>query len=155
VDDERVIVAADPRRPEAREALTQYLVEIMNRVPGIGVDPSQADDVDDFTEPGGAFLLVYRGGDVVVGCGAVRTLAPGVGELKRMWIRPDERRTGLGSRLLAALIDRSRALGHATLLLDTNAALTEALGLYSKLGFEPVDRYNDNPDATDFLGKAL
>jgi GNAT superfamily N-acetyltransferase len=154
VDDDPVIEAVDPHRPEAREALTRYLAEIVDRVRGITVDVSQADDVDEYIEPGGRFLLVYRG-DAVIGCGAVRSLAPEVGELKRMWIRPDVRGTGVGSRLLSALVAQSRALGHTTLVLDTNAALTEALALYRKHGFEPVERYNDNPDATHFLGRAL
>ena len=103
---------------------------------------------------GGVFLLVYRG-DGVVGCGGVRTMAPAVGELKRMWIHPDNRGTGLGSLLLSELIEQSRALGHTSLLLDTNRGLTEALAMYSKHGFEPIERYNDNPDATDFLRKTL
>jgi ribosomal protein S18 acetylase RimI-like enzyme len=154
VKDEPVIEQTDPRRPEVRAALTQYLEEIKKRVPNMGVDPSEADDVDDYTAPGGVFLLAYRG-DEVVGCGAVRTFAPGVGELKRMWVRPSDRGMGVGSRLLAALTAESRALGHSTLLLDTNNALTEALALYRKHGFEPIEPYHDNPDATDFLRKAL
>lgn len=154
MEEEPVIVATDPRRPEARSALSSYLEEVKARIDGIAVDESQADDVDDFVAPGGVFLLVYRG-DEVVGCGAVRTMARGVGELNRMWIRPDSRRTGLGDRLLSELVAQSRALGHETLRLDTNGALTQALALYGKHGFEPVERFNDNPDATHFLLKKL
>ena len=152
--DEPVIEQTDPRRPEAREALRQYLEEIARRIDGIAVDPSLADEVDDFAAPRGVFLLVYQG-DEVVGCGAVRTITPSVGELNRMWIRPDNRRRGLGDRLLAELVEQSRALGHETLRLDTNSALTQAITLYRKHGFEPVERFNDNPDATDFLGRSL
>ena len=151
--DEPIIEQTDPRRPEAREALRQYLSEIKSRV-AIAFDENDLDDVDDLAAPGGVFLLVYCG-DVVVGCGGVRTIAPAVGELKRMWIRPDNRGTGLGSRLLSDLIEQSRALGHTRLVLDTNRGLTEALVLYGKHGFEPIARYNDNPDATDFLRKTL
>ncbi len=154
MDDDLVIETVDPRRPDARDALSRYLAEIVSRVEGISVAPSQADDVDDYTAPGGRFLLVQRG-DAVIGCGAVRSLTPEIGELKRMWIRPDARGAGLGSRLLSALVAESRALGHTTLLLDTNAALTEALALYRKHGFEPVEPYNDNPDATHYLGRPL
>jgi N-acetylglutamate synthase-like GNAT family acetyltransferase len=65
------------------------------------------------------------------------------------------RSTGIGSRLIDAVVDQSRALGHTTLLLDTNGVLTEALGLYAKHGFELIERYNDNPDATHFFAKTL
>jgi GNAT superfamily N-acetyltransferase len=154
VDDEPTIVAVDPRHPEAREALRRYLDEIVRRVADIAIDASHADDVDDYTEPDGCFLLVYRAGEVV-GCGAVRSLAPDVGELKRMWVRPDARGAGIGSALLTRLIEESRAIGHSRLLLDTNATLVEALSLYGKHGFEAVERYNDNPDATHFLGRPV
>lgn len=154
MEDEPVIEQTDPRRPEARAALSQYLEEVRDRIKGIAVYESLADEVDEFVAPGGVFLLVWRGDDVV-GCGGVRTMAPGVGELKRMWIRSDSRRMGLGDRLLSALIDQSRALGHETLRLDTNGALTQALAMYAKHGFEPVERFNDNPDATHFLLKKL
>ena len=140
---------------DARDALARYLREILERVDGItGVHPDQADDVDDYLAPGGSFLLLYRD-DTVVGCGAVRTLHPGTGELKRMWIRPDARGSGFGSLLLDALIARSRALGHTTLVLDTNETLVEALALYAKHGFVAIERYNENPDATHFLGRTL
>ena len=154
MDDEPVIVATDPRRPEARAALLQYLVEVRDRINGVGIYDDLADDVADFVAPGGVFLLVYRG-DEVVGCGGVRTMEPSVGELNRMWIRSDSRGKGVGDRLLTELIAQSRALGHETLRLDTNAALTQALAMYRKHGFEPVDRFNENPDATDFLLKRL
>jgi GNAT superfamily N-acetyltransferase len=155
VPDEPRIVEVDPRVPDARGALVQYLSEILERVAGVtGVHPGQADDVDDYRLPGGCFLLVYRG-DEVAGCGAVRSIDAQTGELKRMWIHPGARGKGLGSRLLDELIARSRALGHRRLVLDTNGVLVEALALYAKHGFEPIPRYNDNPDATDFLGLRL
>jgi GNAT superfamily N-acetyltransferase len=155
VPEEPRIVAVDPHVPDARAALVQYLSEILERVAGItGVHPAQADDVDDYLPPGGCFLLVYRG-DAVAGCGAVRSIDAPTGELKRMWIRPDARGAGLGSRLLDELIARSRVIGHRTLVLDTNGVLVEALALYAKHGFLPIPRYNENPDATHFLGLTL
>jgi GNAT superfamily N-acetyltransferase len=152
VEDASRIVAVDPRSADARAALVQYLHEILERVAGItGVHPEQADDVDDYRPPGGCFLLVYRDG-AVAGCGALRSIDAETGELKRMWIHPDARGAGLGSRLLDELVARSHALGHRRLVLDTNGVLVEALALYAKHGFLPVERYNDNPDATHFLG---
>jgi GNAT superfamily N-acetyltransferase len=154
LDDETVIEVVDPRSAGAREALTQYLAEIVRRGAVRSVSASEVDDVDDYTPPGGRFLVVARG-DTVLGCGAVRSMTRETGEVKRMWIHPDARGAGLGSRLLDALVAQSRALGHTTLLLDTNAVLTEARALYAKHGFEAIEPYNDNPDATHFFSKAL
>jgi GNAT superfamily N-acetyltransferase len=155
VPNDPIIEAVDPHQAEVRAALVQYIAEIVYRIDGVtGFDPSQADAVDDYTPPGGRFLLVYQG-ERVVGCGAVRTIEPAVGELKRMWIHPDARGAGLGSALLAALVAESRALGHTRLVLDTNSVLVEAIALYRKHGFEPIEQYNDNPDASLYLGRTL
>jgi GNAT superfamily N-acetyltransferase len=153
-DDGAVIEVVDPRIAGAREALTEYLAEIVRRGAVRSVVTGEVDDVDDYTPPGGRFLVVSRGG-TVIGCGAVRSMTRETGEVKRMWIRPEARGAGLGSRLLDALVAQSRELGHTTLLLDTSAVLTEARALYSKHGFEAIEPYNDNPDATHFFRKRL
>jgi GNAT superfamily N-acetyltransferase len=153
-EEDAVIEVVDPRRPEAREALTHYLAEIVRRGAVRSVPADEVDNVDDYLPPGGRFLIVSRG-ETVIGCSALRTIRPGTGELRRLWIRPEARGAGIGSRLIDAVVDQSRALGHTRLLLDTNGVLIEALGLYAKHGFEPIERYNDNPDATHFFAKTL
>jgi GNAT superfamily N-acetyltransferase len=146
--------SVDATEPAAREALGAYLAEVAALIPSATVGPHELDDVDDFRPPTGGFVLVLDG-DTAIGCGAVRTLEPGVGEIKRMWITPSQRRRGLGTRLLHELEDASRALGHQTLRLDTNEALVDAMRLYEAHGYVRIDRYNDNPDATHYFSKRL
>ena len=88
-------------------------------------------------------------------CGGLHTIAPGVGELKRMWVHDDWRGAGLGTRLLRHLEGQSRALGHTIVRLDTNKALTEAIAMYERAGYRQTGRYNDNPWATHFFEKPL
>ena len=152
--DEVRIEAADPASIDARASLQRYLAEIATRIPQGKTGPAEADVVDDYRAPGGVFLLV-RNGDTVVGCGAVRRLEAGVGELKRMWIDPGARGRGLGRRLLDALEDAARALGYGQLRLDTHAVLVEAIGLYEAQGYRRIARYHDHPDPTHFYEKAL
>jgi GNAT superfamily N-acetyltransferase len=147
-------VVVDPAEAQARNALLAYLSEVQARIEGPVVDPAEADDVAAFSAPTGAFLLVLDE-DAVVGCGAVRTLSAGVGEIKRMWIRPTHRGRGLGGKLLEALETRSRELGHAVVRLDTNRSLVEALELYRTRGYRAVPPYNDNPDATHWFERSL
>jgi len=149
------VVRADPRSPAARAAVDAYVAELDQRFPG-GFDPGPLteDDARRLEPPDGAFLLARLGGEVV-GCGGLQTIGPGVGEIKRMWVSPAARGRGVGRRLLEVLEARARALGHRTLRLDTNGTLAEALALYARSGYEPIERYNDNPYAEHFFEKRL
>ena len=86
----------------------------------------------------GVSLLARRDGEPI-GCGALRTLESGVGEIKRMWIAPSARGIGLGRRLLAELEAEAVRHGFHTVRLDTNATLDEALNSV------PIQRLSGNP----------
>jgi GNAT superfamily N-acetyltransferase len=62
---------------------------------------------------------------------------------------------GLGKALLAELERRAREFGATEVVLDTNAALVEAGGLYRSAGYAEVEPYNDNPNATHWFRKEL
>ena len=72
-----------------------------------------------------------------------------------MWLHPDARGLGLGTRLLAALESAARHAGRHAVRLDTNESLREAIALYESAGYRRIVRYNDNPDATRFYEKSL
>src|ERR1700722_4473009 len=149
---------ADPASPVAREVVGRYFAEIGRR---FGFDPSGETEKDALllAPPTGVFVVALSDG-APVACGGLQAIAPlvdgrSVGELKRMWVHDDWRGAGLGSRLLRHLEDRARALGHGTARLDTNAALTEAIGMYQRAGYRAIGRYSDNPWATHFFEKRL
>ena len=152
--DDVCIEPADPASVDAQAALRHYLAEIAARIPQGQTGPDEAEAVDDYRPPDGVFLLVSAG-DTVVGCGAVRRLEPGVGEVKRMWIDPNARGRGLGRRLLDALEDAAHARGYHRLRLDTHEVLVQAIGLYETQGYRRIGRYNDHPDPTHFYEKVL
>ena len=131
----------------------RYFAEIGRR---FGFDPAGEAEKDFalLVPPAGVFVLARSSGQPVA-CGGVHTIAAGTGELKRMWVHDDWRGVGLGSRLLRHLEDQARALGHRTVRLDTNAALTEAIGMYRRAGYQAIERYNDDPWATHFFEKNL
>ena len=104
--------------------------------------------------PGGTFLVAMED-DVPVACGGLRTLAPGVGEVKRMYVVPSARRRGHARRLLEALERCARELGHERVRLDTNAAQPEALLLYEASGYGEIADYNGSPTATHWFEKTL
>jgi GNAT superfamily N-acetyltransferase len=72
-----------------------------------------------------------------------------------MWVHPEWRGAGLGSRMLRHLEDEARRLGHRRVHLDTNGTLVEAIAMYERAGYTAVERYNDNPYAQAWFVKDL
>jgi GNAT superfamily N-acetyltransferase len=103
--------------------------------------------------PGGAYLVGWEG-EVAVAGGGVRHLSDGVGEIKRMFVRPDARARGLAAELLAALEEAARTLGYRAVRLDTGPKQVHAQRLYRRAGYVDVEAYNDNPFAC-FWGEKL
>lgn len=102
---------------------------------------------------GGELLVAWRSGTDTasitprqpMGCVAVRPFADDACEMKRLWVVPDVRGTGLGIRLGVAILDVARELGYRRMLLDTLRSMHAANGLYQRLGFREVPAYYHNP----------
>ena len=93
-----------------------------------------------------------------MGCGAVRLLDAETGELKRMYVAPAARGTGLGRRLVKALEAEARALGARRLVLETGTRQHAAIALYRATGFVPIPLYGEylgSPATSVCLGKEL
>lgn len=145
----------DPLSEDAVESVSRYFAELDRRFPD-GFDPGDAivADSPDFDEPLGEFVCAYSDADLV-GCGGIKALDEQTGEIKRMWVLPDWRGLGLGSKLLAELEARVAARRLSRVVLDTNSTLIEAIALYESAGYREIERYNDNPYALHWFEKEL
>lgn len=94
-----------------------------------------------YTPPRGA-LLIARIGPDVAGCVALRPLDAQRGEMKRLYVRPAHRKSGLGKRMVEAVIDAARRAGYRELRLDTLPSMASAQALYRRLGFVEIPPYN-------------
>jgi ribosomal protein S18 acetylase RimI-like enzyme len=65
--------------------------------------------------------------------------------MKRLYVRPAHRGTGVGRALGEAVLDAARTLGYDVMRLDTVASMTAARALYRSLGFEERSPYYHNP----------
>jgi len=89
--------------------------------------------------------IIDRRDVIPVGTVALRKLDDGIGEIKRMFIKPDQRGRGLSRVLLSRLLEEARVLHYHTLRLDTLTRLTAANALYRSMGFYEIPPYYFNP----------
>ena len=138
----------------SRELLA-YLGFLGEELDGEGIDRDIARWPEVYDGVAGVLLIVVEPGGEVVGTAAVRRLSPGVGELKRMWIRPAHQGRGLGRPLLDACLAEARGLGFRVLRLDSERRLAAAVHLYRNAGFTEIADYNGNRRAELWMERAL
>jgi putative acetyltransferase len=88
-------------------------------------------------------FLVARADDVAVGCGAIRVLDDTTAEVKRMYVAPDRRGTGVGAAVLSELEATARRFRVKRLVLETGVHQEAAIGLYRRAGFTQVDCWGE------------
>lgn len=113
---------------------------------------------DSYRGQGGDMLVGYLDGEAA-GCVTFRgisTVARGC-EMKRLWVRPAFRGSGLGEQLVLSVIERAGQAGFDAMYLDTfPATMRPAFEMYRRLGFEQCDAYNDNAyEGVVFMRRSL
>ena len=133
----------EPRSPAelaaARELMAEYGASIADALDH-GFDAELAGLPGAYVRPRGALFLILAGNQPA-GCVGLRPLGDGVGEMKRLYIRPAARGRRFGERLTLAVLGAARAAGHRALRLDTLPTMIEARSLYRSLGFREIPSY--------------
>jgi GNAT superfamily N-acetyltransferase len=108
----------------------------------------------ELSPPGGSFIVGYAD-DVPICCGGVKRLDDETCEIKKMYVVPERRGTGVARLLLHALEAKARELGYVTARLDTGPKQTSARGLYENEGYVAIEDFNRNPVASFWGEKPL
>ncbi|KAE8373820.1 acyl-CoA N-acyltransferase [Aspergillus bertholletiae] len=119
-----------------------------------------------YAAPQGELLLAYSAEEgVPIGCVAVRPLKQSSSkqqggiechgeycEMKRLYVSPEARGTGLGKALVKSIIERAKSLGYRGMRLDTLPSMMSAIELYKRVGFVETAPYYETPlEGTLFL----
>lgn len=107
-----------------------------------GTDADLADLEGNYWRRGGVFRVVVSAEGPIVGCAGLFRLNSMEAEVRKMYLLPLARGSGLGRLLLDQLIADARRLGYRRVVLETASVLSEAIGLYRSAGFSPVPREN-------------
>jgi uncharacterized protein (DUF952 family)/GNAT superfamily N-acetyltransferase len=145
------VPGARPPASDLLEAMVRDLEPLYGRIDGKGTPAASPDDL---WLPHGLYLVGWLDGCPVTG-GGVKRLGPGVAEIKRMYVAPEVRGRGVARRLLAALEDAARRLGHRKVRLDTGPRQPHAEALYRSAGYVEIDDYNGNPHAAYWAERTL
>jgi putative acetyltransferase len=97
-----------------------------------------------YAAPNGAILLAWDELDCA-GCVGLRPLSETVCEMKRLYVKPAYRSTGLGRLMAEKILRFAKESNYSKIMLDTLSSMESAQGLYRSLGFSETEPYYHNP----------
>ncbi|ABS05783.1 GNAT family N-acetyltransferase [Kineococcus radiotolerans] len=140
-----VVEVEDWDAPEGAGLRAAQRAELDARYGGDDHEPGTAPSAADVA----VFVVARDEEGAAVACGGLRPLGPGLAELKRMYVRPERRGSGVAVLVLRALEERARALGVTRVVLETGTLQPEALRFYLREGYQRIENFGP------YAGEAL
>jgi putative acetyltransferase len=138
-------VKSDEEVEQARRLFEEYAAWLGFNLCFQNFDKELAELPGNYAPPNGRLLLATNNNDVA-GCIALRKIGDGICEMKRLYVRPDFRGTGLGRLLVNTIIEAARKIGYSRMRLDTlPGKMDQAIAMYRRVGFKNIEPYYNNP----------
>jgi GNAT superfamily N-acetyltransferase len=143
------VVRAVPWTDQAGEALrVAQQAEVSARYGVPDSEPGPKPTAADITVFLVAFEMAKEGTEVAVGCGGLRTIDGSHGEIKRMYVVPDSRGTGVSTAILTALEGEARGRGWSRVVLETGDLLHNAMRFYEREGYTRIPNFGHYADSS-------
>jgi putative acetyltransferase len=97
---------------------------------------AQFNKIDNLSE-----VVVAYSGNAAIGCGAIKAYGERTAEIKRMFVKEENRGKGVAGKILGELETWSRELNFDECILETGFKQPEAIALYKKSGYEVIPNY--------------
>jgi putative acetyltransferase len=137
-----LILDTNPPLSLVRELFIEY-----SETPGVDLClKTFAREMETLPDPYVWFVVAMENGSPA-GCGALRSLGDTFAELKRLYVRPAYRRSGIGRSMAQAAVDEARARGFRAIRLDTLGTMASAIALYRSMGFREIGHYGEPREA--------
>ena len=107
-------------------------------------EPGPAPTADDIT----AFFVAFDENDNPLGCGGLRQRDDAEAEIKRMFVAPEHRGSGVSTAILQRLEQYGRERGWARLVLETGDQQPDAIRFYTREGYERIPNFGYYVDSS-------
>lgn len=150
------VVDAEVHVNLVRQLFNQYAAELNEDLCFQSFDAELEDPLKKYGPPHSALLLAFVQNEAA-GCVAFQPIAEKrVCEMKRLYVKPAYRKTGLGLILVQKIIETAVMAGYTKMVLDTLYRLQAAISLYQKVGFTTTQAYYTNPlDGVVYMEKHI
>ncbi|WP_018583186.1 GNAT family N-acetyltransferase [Salinispora arenicola] len=140
-----VLVTPEPwNAPDAARLRAAQRAELDSRYGNDDHEPGTTPSADDVA----VFVVARQPDGAAVGCGGLRMLAPDTAEIKRMYVIPAHRGTGVATAILRDLEARAYHVGIRQLVLETGTLQPEAVRFYQREGYDPTPNFGPYVGAT-------